>query len=347
MTTLLIEEVDGDRFVALSGRALPFRGVNFGTLMRKEVTWYAGSNVGTMQVLGLEEPNTDIEGMWSDRYLAGQVSVGGFPEVVLASDLVAIFKEIAGRGSRLRVQWGPEVRNGIIESFDPTYERQEDVAWSISFAWFGRDDAEVTRAFTPSEPDQEPALSAMNELDEVAADEPSRASRSYLSTVRSQVTSIRGSTTSYINAVKRVALSPNPPLGPLNEVITAARQIGEDVKSLVSNASEPIDESILSERAEDRLLGDLARRNVSRSAVGVRSETGTVARRLEKKVRPRGRTIIEVREGQTLRRLAMEFYGSSDDWSRIALANGLTRSVVEPGTLLVIPDVSDPVQDLC
>lgn len=347
MTTLLIEDLTNDRFVALEGRALPFRGVSFGTTMRKEVTWYAGSNVGTMQVLGIEEPNTDMEGKWSDRYLAGQVSVGGFPEVVLAADLVAIFEELAEQGANLRVQWGPKVRNGIIESFEPVYERQEDVQWSISFAWFGRDDAEVTRAFTESQPDQEPALSAMNELDEVAADEPSQSSRSYISRVRESVTSIRGSTTAYINAVKRVAQTPNPPLGPLNDIITAARQIGEDVKGLLLGTAEPIDEMVLSDRAEDRLLGDLSRREVSNRASILGAETGRTARKLEKKVRPRGRTIVEVREGQTLRDLAMKFYGSSDDWTRIALANGLTRSVVEPGTRLVVPDASDPVQELC
>jgi hypothetical protein len=54
------------------------------------------------------------------------------------------------------------------------------------------------------------------------------------------------------------------------------------------------------------------------------------------------RDLIPMPQGVTLRKLALEYYGSADDWATIADANGLTSSEVAPGTMLLIPQKSSP-----
>jgi len=341
---MIIEEAGGGgRSLELRGRALPFRGVTFGTRMRQVSTWYPGSSVATMHVLGAEEPQTEMNGRWSDRYIRSFIFALGF-DLDGVEDVVKVFQDWAFTGQELRVQWGPQVRTGVIESFEPSYDEEADVQWSITFAWHSRDDAQRDRAFVESQPRAQPTESALSALEEDVANVPPRAARSYVERVRGQIEAIRGVTSSYVATIRRSSINPSLP-GPISNTIVRARAIAAEVESMLDDGAVPLVEVVVSSHVRDRLRGDLRRRNVARSAFRLRAESDAESLKARRRSAPVERKVVQIREGQTLRSLSMDAYGTSDEWSRIATANGWTSSIVPAGTMVLIPQLSDVFGD--
>lgn len=162
-----IEEtgVASPRRITLRGRAMPYRGVGWGGTQRTKKTVYPGNPVATQQVLGPDETNTTLEGMWKDRFMAGAIDIGdagggggqgalqaavgaaadalglnGSGPTLLAEEVVRLFHDLRRAGTVLRVQYLSEVRFGILVDFTATYDRPQDIKWSAEFEWQAWDD---------------------------------------------------------------------------------------------------------------------------------------------------------------------------------------------------------------
>lgn len=154
--TLVIRELTGgQRTLRLSGRALPYRGLAMGTSQRVEVEWLPGSPVGTSTLLGPTEDPLTINGVWKAKYVianTGRDEVGRITsadgvmppltlndEVFLSvATIVEVCEDFVRMGQELEVSWGPVLRRGFWKTFKPTWLTLNDVEWSASFEWVSR-----------------------------------------------------------------------------------------------------------------------------------------------------------------------------------------------------------------
>ena len=168
-----IQEITGDqREFRFTGRALPYRPFTISGTQRHDLTWYAGSPEGTLQILGAKEEDTSINGWWKDRFLmpidamavdtrieaglasstaqaAGQngelgAQINGQP-VENVRGLAEAVDDMRRKGQLVEVTWMSIVRRGIIKSFRQTWHTAQDLEWELQFAWVnqGSDLAEL------------------------------------------------------------------------------------------------------------------------------------------------------------------------------------------------------------
>src|SRR5262249_23222960 len=58
-------------------------------------------------------------------------------------DLVALCDDIRRKGQTVVVQWGPEVRKGILKRFSRKWHNVHDAEWSMRFEWESQNDPVV------------------------------------------------------------------------------------------------------------------------------------------------------------------------------------------------------------
>lgn len=342
-----IEEIAGARRqVILTGRALPHRGgPSFGGSTRHSKEEYAGSSVATIQIFGRSEMDAQWEGMWSDRYIAGTTKVSGFPDVTTADDLVRVFEALRDGGGELRVQWGGYVRRGIIASFEPTPLREVDVRWNIEWVWTSRDDIDTpARATLDTPPDTSRLRQLLNSVDDMLAFEPTDVVRNYDATVRSAMREVRDRATAVLAIARQGQASALSPITLSQSLETQARALGREVGDLVVELSEsPFRDASVSDTVIARLGIAVWQSSMTRRLSGLRGQVIRQQRATAANTRPDAATIVQVREGQTLRDLARIYYGSADAWQRIAEVNNLATSTVPAGTYINVPPLSTPV----
>ena len=150
-TAFTIKEVTGDkRKLELLGRALPYRPLTFSGTMRADVVYYPGNPIPTVQMLGASEEETTITGMWKDRFIknTGNARLNNF-SLADAKAIVDVVDDIRRKGQLLEVYWDAFYRRGIITKFEQTWDRREDVAWSLTFRFLDQGDDENLESFTP------------------------------------------------------------------------------------------------------------------------------------------------------------------------------------------------------
>lgn len=339
----IIEELTGlQRSLVLTGWALPRQGVGFGRKNRVKKRWYAGNPQATQQILGPELTSTTIEGTWSSRYLPGQVVVAGFDQPDTAEALVAVFEDIARSAQTLRVQWGTVVRIGVISDFTPTWTRPEDVAFSIEFDWSGEEPGRVRAG--PIEVEDDRVRASMVRLDdESVLEPPSVVDAAFLVGETTATTSDR------IGDVRRSVVGVLFAIGDLREAlgdqIAPARAVVDLVETVRTTSGELITQlvdipyiySCVTDDVISVLNTETWRRTMASRASEVRSASLYKAVEVDRIPRPPTQQVVTVRSGQSLRDIAVQVYGDSDGWERIADANNLVSSQVAPGTVLVIP----------
>jgi hypothetical protein len=314
--------------------------------LRHKKTWYAGNNVATLQVLGSEDSSTQLKGIWNDRFIADQVATAGFETPELARDVVTIFETLQRSGNALRFQWGDVVRMGILAEFEPNWLREQDVEWTMTFEWYGRDDQTVPRATADDPPNSAQLRQRSNQSDDQLAFEPKSVRPDYSERIRSQIAGVRGRVSALFDRVRAAQSVVAIPLTAVRGALAdaeALRTAGNELSVELLEA--PLEVATTFEELVDRLTAEVWRREQGRRARRTQAEGQRVARELRRLTRPEPLAVVTIRGGNdSLRRLALKFYGTADEWRRIADVNGLPDSVVAPGTLVVIPPLSAPVE---
>lgn len=342
-----VEEVGGKgRRLVLRGRALPYQRVTFEGELRLAQTWYPGNAQATLQVLGPSENNTVMSGAWKDRFLRGAVEAQGFdsldpPDDVTAAGLVAAFEALRREGVRVRVRWADVSREGVVARVSATWIRPQDVEWEVEFAWVSLDDGRAAPRAAAAEPSLDDQIAeAQRKLDDALADEPKRLSEDFKERIKEPAQLHRVESAKAIQTAReaRNAIRPADALGQALSLATTAhtvRLLG--VQALGLLVDEPYVQMALTDAVTDVLRLERYKRNAGRAqhrsmAVHLRG-----AERERRRVAPGSLTVITVPGETTLRKLALRYYGTADEWQRIADANGLHSSHVEAGTTLVIP----------
>lgn len=337
--SFVIEETTGQqRMVSLAGRALPYQGVSWGGRQRTKKTWYPGNPVATMQVLGPEETTTRLSGMWKDRFIGqtGFVHVRGFDTVRLAEDLVRIFESLRRSGNELRVQWGAQVRFGVLVDFEPRYIRPEDVEWQAEFEWLGVDSVAPRAAAAPLR-DQR-VRQALQDLDDDFVFDPPTILPDYRAQVTSSLAALRVQTGIMFDRLRQAAATVSLPLDVVQGLVAAADKIRTEAEDLKGRLADQVYTYAQTTDQVSTVLACAAwRGNVSVRTGALRSTALRQAKELEARARPGALAVVVVRGDTTLRQLALVYYGSADQWQQIADVNGFDSSVVPAGTVVVIP----------
>jgi len=342
--SFIIRELSGTRReVRLSGRALPYRPVEFQGEQAHAQTWYPGNPVATIQVLGPREGPLSISGAWKTSKLEGAVKLTGFDDIpnegntVSAEDLVQVFHRMRIAGNTIEVRWGPEVRRGIIHRFTPNYQRVEDVEWTLDFVWSQRGESPPLRAARVENPAQT-TLAASNALADAAAAEPPSVLESARERLRGGVDAVRRNVATFANTVTQIQSTANVVSARFQqaqaitrEVVAAGRALRKGSVDLPYTEMLPTDDVVAVLRTENwrRAIGSNTRRTQAqtvrgRDSIAARSVPGYLA-------------VVTLRENQTLRNVALEYYGSADSWTYIADANGLVGSSQPAGTVVRVP----------
>lgn len=369
-----IEQRTGPRRAMIfKGRSLPYQGLELGIEVRTKQTWMPSNPVSNQQVLGSMLPNTMLNGMWKDRYLAesgngvtlinfpqisagvnsAAVSTGGsfvtresFPatqDATLSRVIVDALTLMAAEQQKVRFQWDQYVRYGLIKRFVPRWIRIADVEWSLEFEWSG------VSEFSPvSRIVQYNALSTAAGLSQILS--------AILAAINAMLSLRRPN-----NFVTRIAFS----ITTLGALIVA---VIESLRSIVSLATAPRDllATLQGQLAQIRLaaralLNSLRSNRSARGEAALVGDPGDVARAAlaEQGLRERLQEIaafareqqrlLELFTGQeilatffadsftSLRDVATRYYGQPGEWTRISNFNGFFSDTVPAGTLVRVP----------
>lgn len=344
---IIITELSGSqREIQLGGRALPYRGVSWGLEMRTKLTWYPGNPRATQQVLGPQYEPTILNGGWKDRFLVNGISVvqaTGFPDLEQspwsADALVAAMYSIVKAGNALRVSWRAEVRTGVMKRFTPRYgiPTGTDVEWEMEFEWQAADEAPSTAAESPADPSG--ALrEEMNGQDAAASARPTGVNNATRAQVAGTLRNARTFAAQMYDAFRAISLSPTAVTAPVGALLSVTELMRVELDAERSRI-ESVPRQVVT---ESDLVAELLNVEAWRRTLAFEQEVlrnGSMARaaRAASALAPGTLTVITVPGETTLRRLALTYYGSSDDWEIIANANGFTDSVIAAGTVVVIP----------
>lgn len=348
-----IKQMSGPkRTLRLSGRALPFvESMSFGGIQRTEKTLYGGCPDASIQVQGPDELDWSPNGMWSDRYLTGNdatgtaqlttgsaASSGSGTQLQTALAIAQILDLIRREGQLVRVAWDVEVRYGILKKFDykprPTMDRLE---WSADFEWVGRSDQPAL----PSLPqrigvlDFASRLARANQLLQSLTRDinelPSQFPLDFgaLSGFRESADALGGLRNSAYNAVAAYT-----------QQLQSATDTARSVLTLGSQSiTAGIDLADLTQRESYRQLTGAA--DLSTITAGQYVAAAGYARRVGDQGLSYVQTgqefintaqqsfvddilaVVQVREGDDLRSIALDKYQNAEQWRDIAIYNGL------------------------
>jgi hypothetical protein len=355
-TALRITELSGEgRTLSLAGRALPYRPIGFSGTMRAEFTWYPGNPTATVQVLGASEDTTSINGMWKTKFLTpidgtapaiatlAGVNIGNSMDLVLAVD------DIRRKGQLLEFQWDVIIRWGILTKFTYKFNNRLDVTWEMTFTWINQGEPEVPAVlsnqinlasisgawaslqvrlqgaleFPPNE--ETGGLTALNDTaDKVLQN---------ISAIGDTVTSTVSSATDAVDAAQRFS-------GVFDTTIDAAASVKADLDSQWESLQFVSPDTNPNLAFYQRLVNLTWKREVYETMSASESQAALQKSDALKQITPDVIKTFLGREGQDLRDISTQVYGTPNEWRTLADYNGLTSSELTAGQVILAPQLA-------
>jgi hypothetical protein len=340
----IIRELTGSqREVQLIGRTLPYRPVEFAGTQHYVQRWYPGNRRATLQVLGAREQETEIRGTWKDRFMLGNVRMTGFPDLLdaqnntTAEGLAEAFQRLRIAGNTIEVRWGPEVRVGILAGFTPNYQRVEDIEWTARFVWSELGERRAPRA-AETPPTSEDIQDVMNALDDTLADDPTDAQPEEVSRISALGSALRVGISAITKGLAEVQTTANAATARLQQIQSATKVVIDAGRGLKNGTLDlPYVDLLPTDDVKSILSAEVWKRQLGFETGQAQADTIKARDGVEDDAVPGVLAVVTVRENQTLRTLALDYYGNADSWTTIADANGITGSQVAAGTVVEIP----------
>jgi LysM repeat protein len=367
-TSIEISQEEGDPArrlrVVLRGRAMPFELVEFGVAQRTKVTRYPGNPVATQQVLGPEELPTQMSGAWSNRYLTGAITVNGDDKrVTTVREAVELFGSLCRSGKRVRVQWGSEIRTGLLKSFTPRWQREQDATWEVEWEWSSRNDETTARGASGLDAGVSTDLFAyLNRVEDIAALVPLAAelAASAVAQVVDTINRVRDVVSDVVQVLRiaeTVVSVPSTVFGAAKAAVTSLElETSELVRQLTTSragtsssagaaltgdTTSPLYTSsgaaLNSSSSTQQLQFEVWRRSTARAAENLLYATQQQVAALTRRVQPQTVQTYTAKGDQDLYAISRQFYGAPDFANFLAVANRLSSVRVKAGTQLRIP----------
>jgi len=364
-STFRIEELTGGgHTLTLQGRALPYRPLTFESSMRAEFTWYPGNPVATVQMLGSKEETTSVNGMWKDKFIGSLTDNAILPAPVIptaiakfdgvqlagASDVVRVVDKLRRRGQLLQVTWDELIRHGILTKFKHTWLRHEDIEWDMEFTWISQGDPLLPVAFGFTVPALDLVsglIDSMNTLKGLLA-----APFALVSGVQGLISNALDDIDIAVSGISKAASSLSKavlsPLETARNIIAGIKSVQEGLlrieSAIVSVPARALKQvqDIQELGQEEVLLASSYARVARKASRDLRAKLARQADELEaQNVQQEVVQVFTAREGQDLREVSSQFYGTPDQWRSIANFNRIHGSKLVAGQVINVPRVSN------
>jgi len=361
-----ILELTGDKnHLLLYGRALPYRPLPFAGKMRAEFTRYPGNPIATIQMIGPDEGTTTINGMWKDRFIKttsdlgapvfGQPGIATYNGATVANvfDLVQRVDGFRRRGQLLEVGWDEIVRHGIIRTFTQRWLRREDVEWELEFEWASQGENELPVGFSVTPPLVDiinGIIDSVNELTDAIASIQAAYSTiaSWMNTISNALDAIQEAAGALVDLATQAVNGVLAPLAlakkltsTVQTIIDKAKEIDDTIASLPARASRYV-QDISSHTQAEALESERLNRQARRAARKTRAESARKRQEMQANSQEqRPLAVITAKEGQDLRDISREAYGTPDEWRRLMAYNGFITSKLTAGDQVIVPKLSE------
>lgn len=348
-------------------------GVGFPSELRVNIHYYPGNPIADTQILGARWAATEMYGRWADTKLwqdsnaavlvnfppldAGAAigdggaaggntfaSSGTVPSASAkrARVLRDAFYAIQRGGQLLKVTWGSIARYGYIASFNPKNKNDYEIYWEMTFEWAGDTNAPQHLLEKPSI-DPPGLLAKLVALLQGFIDEMNRLLALIYGNIQAIQQKVKRVGTLVTDLIEGINQFTNLVFAPVEMYGIVEQQIAS-IKVAILDLVDTF-RAIPAAYAPTKEGADQEQINETAEAIGAILENALelgldiedIARRLGEIQEADLLGVEVVRQGQSLRDIAREYYGDSSAWTVLAEYNGLTSSVVEAGTVIRIP----------
>lgn len=374
-SSFIISELTGpEHKLKLVGRALPYRPLEFDGEMRAEFTYYPGNPQATVQMIGPKEGETTINGMWKDRFMKSMTE-GLIPLPVFnppgkalydgsqVPDVLTLVKIVDGfrrRGQLLEVNWDELTRRGVMLNFRHKWLRREDVEWEIKFGWVSQDEEipPVGFGFGSSLLDFiNELVNALNDLISLVSDfidaikSTIAAFRSIVNLINNIVDSITELVSSMVDLAKQAVNLVLAPIQIARQFVAGYQAIKDTCLGLwdvigsfparaAAAAGPEIAGTVTQSEVVDAERRQQAARKAARKLAALAAQR---AQEVEAQTTDSNDVAREtVHQGQDLRAISNLYYGTPDEWKRLATYNRIKTSSPPAGSVILIPRLVQP-----
>lgn len=362
-SALTIEQLSGERrLLRLVGRALPYRPFNLKTGQRVQTTWLPGSPRASVTVLGPTEDPSSISGYWKDKYLGEQTGVQAYGDSTLANPFIVdgsavvtvrqavdVVDALVREGQIVEVTWDMQTRHGYLTEFDKNWHNIHDLEWSMKFEWVGRGEPVVPSVFTQEVSISNVSSTIKSTVDDINAFalEPGfaldttfyqdllaklQALSDLSDRLQASVANMSALALAPFNALRlAIATTAGLILQSTDMIDTFNSQVAGaiNIQSSIGNQSAPMRATAdLWVRGMVDRCKDLKYLAVDQRAVMVKGDEADIL------------AVYTARDGDDLRTVSRNFYGTPNDWQNLMLFNGLSSAALEAGMVILIPKAS-------
>jgi len=374
-----ISELTGPRrTLRLAGRALPYKPYSLTGSQRVELTWYPGNPEATAQVLGAKEETASIRGMWKDRFLSelpsGEVDDPANPTPATldgvslsgAFQLVETVDAIRRAGQLLEVSWLRTLRRGFITKFVQTWHTAHDCEWELEFTWVSQDvghfgvvqnEVDLSTVVVNAQAD---STSLVNELAAaLSASQLSPTLGGILNGVTDEINKFQSGVRDLEDTLTGMLNTVLAPLDAAARVMAINTFLAQESGALIDTLYSTTFDSLAAitntatgvvDYSQVTLGGSMVAANArGRMVVAARTARGHAARSgalVARQVSPDLVRSFLATQDMDLRDVSRQFFGTSDEWQRIARFNGLTSSRLTAGQQILVPR-NLPVGEAC
>lgn len=324
--------------ITLIGNRMIQQPFEFGGKQRLKKQYYPGNSEPTMQVLGAEETNITVKGRFYDKRYSGEGEKGR--AYGLATELQQQVESVRLRGNLLRLSMGEFKRWGFLEEAKFTMKTLGDVEYELAFS--------IVSFNKPKD----------SKIPEVAQDIPLAINKQLISTTDAFILIPKPPDLSFADQVA----------GLINDVASAMKLVTNFVDGVL-NEVDDVRQSVFRALGLIKYAQNTALRfaktvgafqmlsTTKNPLVGVSSKYSNAAyfqttmsgtnsllallARLAEQLRQISRTIPLARhrviEGDTLQKLSVKFYNTSEKWKLIYDHNKLLSPTLTLGVVLEIP----------
>lgn len=357
---IISEQTGQGREVRLAGRALPHRPITFEGSQRVETTWYAGSPVGSMQVLGPQEAPSTFTGEWKDKFIVstnpdtgrtvnpdGVAQVNGV-QTADAFTLCSVMDDIRRGGQEVQVRWDEITRNGVLTRFKHTYDRRQDIQWEMEFTWFSQGEANTPVAFQQEVDRQALGSKLQNSLAQLQAlvtapfavvDSFANVAAQAVQDFSDAAQDVASTTQSVINTITQPIDAARRSLAALTSAADALDRIRDAITMQPARALyNGVDEAEV-DYGQTLAAEDYTRRLASQARDTRYDLAGQALELQDRSGQQDILAVVAARDGQDLRDIANTYYGTQQQWRQLAQYNGLLTSALTAGTMVVVPSL--------
>lgn len=381
-TIATIDQGGANYSLTLTGRALPYRPMQWEGTQQLEVVWYPGFPNATAQPLGPHESTSTFKGFWKDRFLgiivAQQAPVRwGANNVGLTVDAIDYADSLRRIGAQLKVTWEPDDASGLgsvqrigyLTRFSQTWHTPHDCEWEMEFTWTGRDDAPI-RSTTPTPVNYQTAANELATRTNALGAATSAVTRGLSSAaaavagfnqqvgdvIEGNLGQIANATQALVSLSANVAQTVQLPANTLSQAGGIFGGLGRSYTQIARSFESSTSDSIASIKALGALPAQLsgqteqtrefaAALQFHETASGYRNLAQTSQEWVDQTAAlqtPQPDFIYVASEGDDLRRVASAYYGDPAAWVFLAEYNGLVSSLLVAGQQVKIPPAASP-----